>query len=151
MIKQCYKLYNVFREGSNDYNKVPRAEMLNLLFDGGGDDRRYVLMDPSVQALVLKDVGWFPGVAGSSVNSLNMFVNMAMTCRIEIIGNNQYVCYVRITDYLPRAVYQKKRKIIFFSGDRRHHDYYRSRHCIFSSPISCVCARATYVEERLIY
>lgn len=82
--------------------------MLNLLLDGGGDDRRYVLMDPSVQALVLKDVGWFPGVAGSSVNSLNMFINTAMTCQIEVIGNDR--SYIKITDYLLYVLYLKKRK-----------------------------------------
>lgn len=57
--------------------------MLNLLLDGGGDGRRRVFMVPSVQALNLKDGGCCaPGLAGSSVSSLNIFTNTAVTCRI---------------------------------------------------------------------
>lgn len=69
----------------NDYNRFPRAEMLNLLLDGGGDSfsRRRVFIVPSVEALNLK-VGCCPG---NSVNSFNMFTNTAMTCQMKIIAN----------------------------------------------------------------
>lgn len=53
--------------------------MLNLLLDGGGDARRRLFRVLSVQALNLKDAGWYPGLAGSSVNSLNIFVNTPVT------------------------------------------------------------------------
>lgn len=42
---------------SNDYNKFPRAEILNLLFEGGGGGRRRVFSVKSVQDLNLKNAG----------------------------------------------------------------------------------------------
>lgn len=72
---------------SNNYNKFPRAEMLNLLLNGGGDGRRRVFMVPSVQALSLKNACCCPGLLCNSVSNLNMFMNTAVTCRMKIIVN----------------------------------------------------------------
>jgi len=55
--------------------------MLNLL-NRGGDGRRRVFMDPSVQALILKDVWW---LLCNSVSNLNMFMNTVVTCQMKII------------------------------------------------------------------
>lgn len=64
--------------------------MLNLLLDGGGDSfsRRRVFIVPSVEALSLKVAGCCPG---SSLNNFSIFINTAVTCRMEIIAN----CYDR--------------------------------------------------------
>lgn len=82
--------------------------MLNLLV-GGGDGRRRVFMVLSVHARILKDVGCCPGLLGSSVSSLSIFINTAVTCRMEIITNCHDRCYIKARR--PRLSAVSKRSI----------------------------------------
>jgi len=90
--------------------------MLNLLVNGGGDGLRRVFMVPSVQALSLKNACCCPGLLCNSVSNLNIFMNMAVTCRMKIIANCHGRRYIK-------TILSSKREIFFRIRYELYHFY----------------------------
>lgn len=61
-------------------------------------------MVPSVQALSLKDAWCCPELC-ISVSNLNMFMNMAVTCRMKIIANCHGRRYIKTRYYHLREIF----------------------------------------------